>query len=154
MITIRKLQVDEIESAIAVIHRASRANKKDYPDDFIDLLNEQHYNVNWLQTMLERKDFFVAIVDDVIAGTVSTNNDEIVNVFVDYELQRKGVGKALMSHIEQELCAKGYHLAKLSANLTSLPFYEAIGYTRVKRRVEQVQSWEVVAFDMEKQLEC
>lgn len=55
-------------------------------------------------------------------------------VFVDPAAARRGIGSALMRHIEGDAAAHGVTTLKLTATLSGEALYAALGYREVRRR--------------------
>ena len=84
----------------------------------------------------------VATVDGVIEGVLSVADDGflIENVAVFPALARRGVGRALLIHAEQEAKARGFDSIYLYTNekmTENIELYERIGYVEYERRQEQ-----------------
>jgi GNAT superfamily N-acetyltransferase len=52
----------------------------------------------------------------------------IRSIFVDPDHARGGLGRAIMEQVEGEVAARGFGRVELSATLTAVPFYVALGY--------------------------
>ena len=90
---------------------------------------------------VQRDLFFVARLDDRLFGTVMGGNDGhrgwVYSFAVRPEARRRGVGTALMRHVEEELAGRGcpkVNLQVLASNAATVAFYENLGYT-VEERV-------------------
>ena len=60
-----------------------------------------------------------------------------MNVAVAPEFRRKGIAKALLLTLQDDLCAKDVHSLTLevrASNVPAITLYEALGYTQVGRR--------------------
>ena len=84
---------------------------------------------------VQRDLFFVALVGGVLAGTVMGGYDGhrgwIYSLAVDPQNRRRGVGSALMRHIERELAVRGcpkINLQVLASNAGTVEFYQKLGY--------------------------
>jgi ribosomal protein S18 acetylase RimI-like enzyme len=84
---------------------------------------------------VERELFFVAVVDGVVSGTVMGGYDGhrgwVYSLAVSRAQQRKGVGTALVRHLEQALTARGcmkINLQVRTSNAAVIAFYEKLGY--------------------------
>jgi ribosomal protein S18 acetylase RimI-like enzyme len=89
----------------------------------------------------QRELFFVALLDGVLVGTVTGGYDGhrgwIYSLAVSPETRRRGVGTALMRHVEQELAKRGcpkINLQVLASNAGTVAFYQKLGY-RVEERI-------------------
>ena len=72
--------------------------------------------------------------------------------FVDPKEQGKGVGKALIYHIEELIKKEGYETSTLNSTITAKSFYEAQGYITIKKDFKVVQGAEMTKFHMYKKL--
>lgn len=84
---------------------------------------------------VQRDLFFVAEVDSAVIGTAMAGYDGhrgwAYYVTVKPEHQRKGIGEALMQHVETELKKLGCHKLNLqvrSSNKGVIEFYKKLGY--------------------------
>ena len=85
---------------------------------------------------VERDLFFVAVVDKVVAGTVMGGYDGhrgwVYSVAVTPRHRRRGIGGALIRHLEAALVARGclkINLQVRRSNTGVIPFYESLGYS-------------------------
>jgi ribosomal protein S18 acetylase RimI-like enzyme len=85
--------------------------------------------------------FLVALLDGVLVGTVMGGYDGhrgwIYSLAVSPEVRQRGIGTALIKHIEQELAGKGcpkINLQVLASNAATVAFYKKLGYA-VEERV-------------------
>jgi ribosomal protein S18 acetylase RimI-like enzyme len=90
---------------------------------------------------IQRDLFFVATLDDRLVGTIMGGYDGhrgwIYSLAVCPEVRRRGIGTALMRHVERELAVRGcpkVNLQVLSSNAATVSFYERLGYS-VEERV-------------------
>jgi ribosomal protein S18 acetylase RimI-like enzyme len=89
---------------------------------------------------VQRELFFVALLDGSLVGTVMGGYDGhrgwIYALAVSPEARRRGIGTALMRHVEQTLeerdCPK-INLQVLAAHVEVVSFYEKLGYQIEKR---------------------
>jgi ribosomal protein S18 acetylase RimI-like enzyme len=79
--------------------------------------------------------FFVATIDELVVGTVMGGYDGhrgwIYSLAVLPSHQRRGIGAALVHHIEQALAARGcpkVNLQVRASNSAVVAFYESLGY--------------------------
>jgi ribosomal protein S18 acetylase RimI-like enzyme len=90
---------------------------------------------------VQRELFLVAVVDGAVAGTAMGGYDGhrgwVYSLAVLPELRRRGIGSALMKHIEQALAARRclkINLQVLASNAATVGFYQKLGY-RVEQRI-------------------
>lgn len=84
---------------------------------------------------------------ELVGCVVLTPTDEIKNcvkvvklrqMAVDPNVQRKGIGKRLISFAERVAVARGSGIITLHARATAVPFYERLGYCVVGEPFEEV----------------
>ena len=90
---------------------------------------------------VQRDLFFVALIDGALVGTVMGGYDGhrgwVYSLAVRPEVRRRGVGTALMKHVEAELAKQGcakVNLQVLASNGATVAFYQNLGYA-VEERV-------------------
>ncbi len=91
--------------------------------------------------LVQRELFFVAVEGDTLLGTVMAGYDGhrgwVYSLAVHPEARRRGVGTALMRHVEGELASRGcakINLQVLASNADVVAFYRTLGYA-VEERV-------------------
>jgi putative acetyltransferase len=77
---------------------------------------------------MAERDVFAAIYDDEIAGTVSLGKGKLHSLFVEPDLQGRGIGKVLVDHVERHAAACGLPVLWLSSSVSAKPFYDWLGY--------------------------
>jgi ribosomal protein S18 acetylase RimI-like enzyme len=89
---------------------------------------------------VQRELFFVAQVDGRVVGTVMGGYDGhrgwIYSLAVTPAARRRGIGTALMKHVERELAQRGcpkINLQLLAANAATVAFYKSLGYAVEER---------------------
>jgi ribosomal protein S18 acetylase RimI-like enzyme len=90
---------------------------------------------------VQRNLFLVALLDGVLVGTVMGGYDGhrgwVYSLAVGPQVRRRGIGTALMNHLERELALRGcpkVNLQILSSNAETVNFYKKLGYS-VEERV-------------------
>jgi ribosomal protein S18 acetylase RimI-like enzyme len=85
---------------------------------------------------LQRELFFVALLDDQPVGTVMGGYDGhrgwIYSLAVNPGYRRRGIGAALMRHVERELTTRGcpkINLQVIGSNKQTVEFYKKLGYS-------------------------
>lgn len=79
--------------------------------------------------------FFVAVLDGGVVGSVMGGYDGhrgwVYSLAVAPEARRRGIGTALMKHVERELALRGcpkVNLQLLATNTGTVEFYRQLGY--------------------------
>lgn len=88
----------------------------------------------------QRELFFVAVLDDRVVGTVLGGYDGhrgwIYSLAVNPDVRRRGIGAALVRHVEQELARRScpkINLQVLASNAAVVAFYRKLGYAVEER---------------------
>jgi ribosomal protein S18 acetylase RimI-like enzyme len=89
----------------------------------------------------QRELFFVAVLDGAVVGTVMGGYDGhrgwIYSLAVSPAVRRRGIGAALIRHVERALAQRGcpkVNLQVLASNPAAVGFYKKVGYA-VEERV-------------------
>lgn len=135
MVLIRRfLKMDARELANLICKTLRDINSKDYSKEIIDKMC-LHFSHTNLAELANERSLFVALDGSKIVGTASLKEDIILSVFVDAELQGKGIGSELMKHAEELACKNGYMKVKLPSSITSVEFYKKLGYQKIDEKV-------------------
>ncbi len=88
----------------------------------------------------QRELFFVAVVEGTVVGTVMGGYDGhrgwIYSLAVDPQARRRGIGTALVRHVERALAVLGcpkINLQLLASNAGTVAFYRKLGYAVEER---------------------
>ncbi|MCM3770210.1 MULTISPECIES: GNAT family N-acetyltransferase [Priestia] len=134
------------EAGIANVHVNSWKStyKGLVPDSFLDSLNAEKRKALW-KKQLESNSVFVAEENGQIVGFASYGKErtkkypsyigELSAMYLLAEHQRKGIGKALMHEVAQELVNQNIHtmLTWAFEQNSACHFYEALGGKRIDR---------------------
>lgn len=133
---IRPAREADAEAISRVIVQTLRlSNAADYPPQVIERV-AANFDACGVRGLMQSRQVFVAFDDERVVATASLAGDVVRSVFVSPELQGRGVGKALMRHIEGVARGAGVQQLRVPASLTALPFYTALGYAVVREVVE------------------
>ncbi|WP_343744348.1 GNAT family N-acetyltransferase [Chitinophaga sp.] len=87
------------------------------------------------QTMIEKINqqvMFCAEANGHIVGTIALDNDLVVGFYTRLQQVNQGIGKQLMSHLENYARAHGIKALQLAASPAGLAFYHKNGWQKVK----------------------
>ncbi|WP_319944186.1 GNAT family N-acetyltransferase [Mesorhizobium sp. AR10] len=131
-LTIRRANEDDAEAVSRVILAALReTNAKDYSQDIIARV-EKSFSPSAVLALMRRRRVSVAVVRDRIVGTASLDGSTVRSVFVDPELQRRGIGQRLMAEVEEAAHADGVTVLAVPSSVTAEPFYAKLGFKAVR----------------------
>jgi GNAT superfamily N-acetyltransferase len=129
----------------ALVQRAIRtSNSADYEATIIEMMCANFAPDKVLERMAVR-DVFAAVHDGAVIGTVSFSlpRSKLYSLFIEPSVQRGGIGRRLVRHIEQHATGLGCTTLQLSASITAKPFYERLGYETItfEERVNDGSTW-------------
>lgn len=128
MITIRKFDnMDAIEVSNLIRKVLIEINSKDYPQSVIDFMCNECTS-NKLIEISKKREFFVAVENDRILGTVTLEKNYIGSVLLHPEHQNKYISTKLMSVIENLAKKNNIKKITLQASITAIQFYKKLGY--------------------------
>ncbi|BCZ48709.1 GNAT family acetyltransferase [Clostridium gelidum] len=131
-ISIRKFKSIDSSKLCEIIKRnLIEINSKDYPKEIIDGMCSRFVPENMIENA-KKRDIYVAELNGELIGTASLENNIIYGVFVDVNYHGCGVGKKLMSIIEDNAKENSVNLVQVPSSITSQNFYYKLGYNYVK----------------------
>ena len=130
----RFTEQDAAETASVVAKTAEISNSRDYPPEYIEELKRTHT----AEVLLERAEqghMYVACADHRIVGTGtiapywgSATESILLTIFVLPEYQGRGIGRAIIETLEQDVYALRANRIEIPASLTGVGFYRHLGY--------------------------
>ncbi len=73
--------------------------------------------------------FWIAALDNgEIAGFASWREDELVSLFVDPELEKRGLGRKLFAACEEDAAKNGHTIGRLISTRNAQTFYESLAF--------------------------
>jgi GNAT superfamily N-acetyltransferase len=148
---IRELRKDNEDRVLEIIHESSRtSNTLDYPAEIIEYVIEHHYNRDWFREIVARKNRFVVIDDPnkMIVAIGGLKRNEIVNMFVAPNAQRKGVGSYLLEFLLRLAEFRGYGWVYLNSTITAKSFYLNHNFEVKFQQTDDILSHTVISYCM------
>ena len=116
--------------ANVILKNLMEVNARDYsPDLILEKIHE--YNPTKIRQLGEVKQIFVADDNGRQVGVAMLRDDEISCVFVAPDRSGEGIGRKLMTVVEEKAKQDGYRSVHLSSSVTARTFYESVGYKDV-----------------------
>lgn len=132
VLTIRRATDKDAEAVSRVIIAALReTNARDYTPDIIARV-EQSFSPPAMLEFFRRRQVFVAVIGETLVGTASLDGDTVRSMFVDPAFQGHGVGRRLMSEVEQAARADGVATLTVPSSVTAEPFYARLGFRAIR----------------------
>jgi len=118
-----------------IVQALQQSNAQDYPAAVIERV-ASNFTPAAVAQLLAIRQVLVAEFDDEVVGTASLDGDVVRTVFVAPSVQGRGVGRALMSAVEQLARQAGVCRLAVPSSLTAQAFYAALGYSLVREIVD------------------
>ena len=135
-VQIRRALDSEVGAISGLVVQTLRlSNARDYPPEVIDRV-AANFDAAGVRELMATREVFVALDGERVVATASLAGDVLRSVFVLPEMQGRGLGKALMKHLEGVARAAGVQQLRVPASLTAVPFYSALGYAVVREVVD------------------
>ena len=132
---IRALKPNDIEATSLLIKRTfSEFNRTEGSAEAVARYIEA-YNPTGKQDELKRRFggtpiCYVAIENQSVFGVVRGVPGRLINLFVDGQYHRRGIGKKLLLRFESDCRKRNVQMVKINASLFGIRFYEANGYKK------------------------
>ncbi|MFC5742898.1 GNAT family N-acetyltransferase [Dyella tabacisoli] len=126
---IRKATIDDAPISFAIRREAIRAQCRDhYPWQDLEIWTAGEMSGAFASRVADQ--FYVAVIDErvVSTGMIDLATGKIDAVFVCPEYMGRGIGRAMMAHLEDLAVHSGLLDVHLDATLNAAPFYRAIGF--------------------------
>jgi GNAT superfamily N-acetyltransferase len=129
--TIRRLRDADAPTVAGIIEHCLReVNSRDYPAEIIERMCA-HFTADRIRELARQREVFVAELDGVV-GTVSRDGNKVYTMFVHPRSAGRGIGRALMRHIEALAAGEGHDHMETGASITAHDFYRRLGYVDVR----------------------
>ena len=131
---IRRFTDKDARRTSHLIRRTLRvSNGPDYPATTIDSFVD-HFSPAKLREISRERDMYVVEVGRYLVATGSLAGGSIATFFVNPRYQGRGIGTALLEHLERLALAKGLSELHLNASFTAMPFYAVRGYQKTGKQ--------------------
>jgi putative acetyltransferase len=126
---------------------------RDYHPDLIERWAPRDKDMTQWTERLARKNPFVAVVDDEIAGMAEVERDGFIDYFyVHPRWQNKGIGKALLATLESEATKSGAKVMSANVSLTAKTFFLSRGFHIIEAKSNVILGHPAPNFRMQKTL--
>lgn len=153
-ITIRPFRADDVAALISLFRASVRGiDRREYTESQV---------LAWAPDLIEHGQFahrcvmkstWVAEAQGHTAGFSDLEPDGHVDMlYVHPSIQRRGVARALLTHIEKLARTRGLHRLYTEASITARPVFEAIGFLVVAPQEVRLRGEIMTNYRMEKRL--
>ncbi len=130
LFTIRKFKPGDAEGTSIVIQKTLlESNGEDYSISILKPLHD-YFTPEKVTLLAEERHTLVAEIEDIIVGTAALEEDHIQTFFILPLFQKKGIGRKLLSAIEEAFLITEYNTLRVNASVTGASFYEKMGFKR------------------------
>jgi predicted N-acetyltransferase YhbS len=130
----RAMTEDDVPEVRSLVERTVRTSYRGvYSGAAIEFFVRYHGIEDIKRDLLEGTSI-VAVTDHGIVGTATLRGDIIARVFVEPDMQGRGVGGSLMRMLLERARIDGLAAIRLDASLVSRSAYEHLGFTLVADR--------------------
>jgi len=131
-ITIRQAIHNDVEAiSRLIIATVQQSNAKDYSAAIIAEVAEK-FSPDHVAARMTGRHVFIAGAESMMIGTASLDGAKVRSVFVLPAWQGRGIGRILMSHIEELARAQGVPRLEVPASITAEDFYVRLGYNHLR----------------------
>jgi GNAT superfamily N-acetyltransferase len=145
-IVIREFSPGDAQAVSDLIRHDLRAvNIKDYPPETIESMLQHFAPENLIKLSQQPRQMFVAEDCGKVVATGSLAENWILTFFVAPEYHGRGVGKQLLTFLEEQALAKGRTDTFVPSGFTALPFYKKRGYTEAADQSKATKDWIILS---------
>lgn len=129
IVHIRKATIQDAATSFAIRRDAIRTQcRGHYPAGDLDIWTSGEMSQTFAKRVAD--EFHVAVVDGQVVGTgmIDLATGKIDAIFVLPSYMRRGVGRAMMDHLEDLAIGAGLSAIQLDATLNAFAFYRALGF--------------------------
>ncbi|MBB4259159.1 MULTISPECIES: GNAT family N-acetyltransferase [unclassified Bradyrhizobium] len=130
--TIRPAREDDADGISEVIlHALRETNAKDHTDAIIERVGRS-FSPDAVRQLIGKRTVFVAAIGSRIIGTASLDGSVVRTVFVEPDVQTRGVGKRLMAEVERAARERNVSALTVPSSVTAEGFYARLGFRAVR----------------------
>lgn len=120
-----------------------------YPSGAVNFFLNYHSNENIKRDILNKCCFLCKNEKQVIVGTVTIRNNEILRLFVLPQYQGNGYGKELLDFAEK-IIAESYTEILIDASLSAKSIYLKRGYMEIEYHTIKTENSDFLCYDVMK----
>lgn len=131
---IRKFSEDDARKLSYLIRKTLiEVNSRDYPKSVIDNLIRNNSPKKIIERAKQR-DIYVVVDGEKILATANLGDNVIYTVFVNPKYHGKGIGRTLITYLEEKARKKGHKTIHVPSSITAYDFYKKLGYKKVRAK--------------------
>ena len=94
--------------------------------------------------------FLVAEIDQRIVGFASLDQCYVDFMYIHQDFTRKGIAKTLYKRLEIQARSVGCTLLTSHVSKTALPFFEKVGFSIIREKIQAIKGVTISNYQMEK----
>jgi putative acetyltransferase len=155
VIAIRPYQHEDAGRLAALFRAAVRSlASRDYPAAQIHAWVAAIQDTEQFARRCAAKMTWVAVCESQIAGFSDLEPDGHIDMlYVDPELARRGIARALLAHVESTAAESGIRRLYTEASITARPVFERAGFVVIAEQIVTLGGEAIRNFRMERRLE-
>ncbi len=107
----------------------------------------------WAEKMRSIRPFVVEVEGNIVGYSDLQPDGLIDHLFVHHEWQRRGVGRVLMSEIEERAFSNGIGHLETHASITARPFFEAFDFVVVREQELELRGEKLKNYVMQRNMQ-
>lgn len=150
--TIQKASItDAQEVSELIIKSVDFFHAKNYTNEELAIWRRGYCPKN-LKNQILKRDSFVIVVKNIIAGFIQFDPPEIKGFYIKPKFIGKGFGNILLHHTLEIIKANGYEHIELTSNKWTIGFYNKNGFKLTSKEIVYWENHPFVEYRMEKEL--
>ena len=142
-----KANDNQAETVKYIVHKTiDKIYPRYYPKGAVEFF-KAHHNNNSIMKDIRGNMVFILKEDDILVGTVTIKENEILRLFVLPEYQHKGFGRKLLDYAEK-IISREYHEILIDASLPAKKIYKLRGYVEIEYNQILTESVDVLCYDV------
>lgn len=131
-IHIRKAEITDAKNLSELIcENAQKILKPHYNEQQWKIFS-RYYSIENMRDKIKSQIIFCAVYNDEIVGTIALDGDFVVGFYTKLQNMNRGIGKLLITHLENHAANSGLKKIQLASTPEGLAFYYKNGWQKVK----------------------
>ncbi|MEM9547053.1 MAG: GNAT family N-acetyltransferase [Bacteroidota bacterium] len=150
-----KIKTATIKEAIAISKLIASSTRYN-PNQYSAAQQRVWINYNSPEKIIKfllNRTIFCAIHNENLVGTIALKHNEILGFYVNPQFRNRGIGSALLAHLEAEAIKRGIGRLHLSSTPSAEIFYQKKGFLPIKEIVVTIDGVDFPEMEMEKFLD-
>jgi len=95
--------------------------------------------------------FWVAANEEQVIGFASWRREELLSLFIDPDIQGRGLGRLLFAVCENDAIENGNAILRLNSTLNARTFYAALGFQEIREGYTEKRNKRIPHVEMSRQ---